>query len=121
MFSWEKFIEGECYVRISNRQDFDNFMQKCGEHDIHFTNHALCGSEQLHEDSLGTTRMFLVNENNVKRYSLNARNNYYIVINGRLRKKTHNSSALADKQMFNYYSVAMLDFVDEDGFEREVY
>lgn len=121
MFSWDRFIAGECYVRISNRHEFDLFMRKCGEHDLRFTNNALCGSEVLHEDSLGSTRTFLVNENNIKRYSMNARRNYYIVINGRLRKKTHNSSALENKQGFDYYSVARLDFVDEDGFEREDY
>ena len=123
MFSWNDFVFGSNFVRISDEVEFRKFMELCGSKGLKFLNSRLCGTESLkcvRLENNGRVRNYLVNEDDVKRYTFGVYN-YYVVINGTVRKKTRNSSALENKHGYEIFDIMSIDFIDEEGYEREIY
>lgn len=123
MFSWNDFVSGSNFVKINDEIEFRKFMELCGNKGLKFLNSKVCGTENLEcvrLESNGHFRSYLLNEDNVKRYTFGVCN-YYVVINGTVRKKTRNSSALENKQGYEIFDIMSVDFIDEEGYEREIY
>ena len=123
MFSWNDFVSGSNFVRISAEGEFRKFMELCGSKGLKFLNSRLCGTESLkcvRLENNGRVRNYLVNEDGVKRYTLGVYN-YYVVVNGTIRKKTRNSSALENKHGYEIFDIMSIDFIYEEGYEREIY
>lgn len=123
MFSWNDFVSGSNFVKINDEIEFGKFMELCGNKGLKFLNSKVCGTENLEcirLESNGRFRNYLLNEDNVKRYTFGVCN-YYVVINGTVRKKTRNSSALENKQGYEIFDIMSVDFIDEEGYEREIY
>lgn len=123
MFSWEKFLNGEICVKVNNEREFHKFISLCGEKNVSYVNGKICNTEALTEKILevnGRNRRYLVNEEDVRRFTFGVMN-YYVVINGTMRKKTRNSSFLENKVFCSVSDVERLSFIDEEGFEREIY
>ena len=123
MFSWEKFLNGEICVKVNNEWEFHKFITLCGEKNVSYVNGKICDTEALTVKTLevnGRNRRYWVNEEGVRRFTYGV-TNYYVIINGTMRKKTRNSTFLENKIFCSVSDVERLSFIDEEGFEREIY
>lgn len=116
---FQQFKNGEFVVFVEDFEEFKKLMSSCEEYGIRFLNGKYYSEEVVHEESVNG-RTYMVNEDSTKRYTFRCIN-YYVVINGSLRKKSWRWVRGSSLPRKNHRETAIFEWIDENGFEKEIY
>lgn len=116
---FQKFKNGEFFILVEDFEEFQKLMSYCEEYEIPFLNGKYYSQEVIHEESVNG-RTYMVNEDSTKRYTFRY-TNYFVVINGILRKKSRRYVCNSSLSRKGFREIAIFDWIDENGFEKEIY
>ena len=116
---FQKFKNGEFFILVEDFEEFQKLMSYCEEYEIPFLNGKYYSQEVIHEESVNG-RTYIVNDDSTKRYTFRY-TNYFVVINGSLRKKSRRYICNSSLPWKGFREIAIFDWIDENGFEKEIY
>lgn len=116
---FQQFKNEEFIVFVEDFEEFKKLMSSCEEYGIRFLNGKYYSGEVVHEESING-RTYMVNEDSTKRYTFHC-TNYYVVINGSLRKKSWRWVRDSSLPRKNHRETTIFEWIDENGFEKEIY
>lgn len=120
MPTMEQFKNGEIAIYCTEEDQFYNFCKMVGDAGLTWQNGVNPKEEAYHEtDSEGTENRYIVNDNNVRRYTFYA-TNYYIMRNGHISKVLRSVCSHNSLRIYNVEDMPNPDEVDGEGFENEI-